>query len=61
MTFNRYKQNLRYEEPWVISYTTKVAKREGDCLYVKQWYSVTTSKHINYAARELGLKVMKLY
>ena len=61
MTFNRYKQNLRYEEPWVISYTTKVAKREGDFLYVKRWYSCTTTKHINYAARELGLKVMKLY
>lgn len=61
MKFDRYKQNLCYDGEYVISYNTKVAKREGDCLYVKKWYNVTTSKHINYAARGLGLKVMKLY
>lgn len=61
MKFERYKQNLSYDGEYVISYDTKVAKREGDFLYVKKWYSVTTSKHINYAARVLELKVMKLY
>lgn len=61
MKFERYKQNLSYDGEYVISYNTKVAKREGDFLYVKRWYSCTTTKHINYAAKELGLKVMKLY
>lgn len=61
MKFDRYKQNLSYVDPFVISYDTKVARREGDFLIVDKWYSVTTSKHINYAAGELGLKILRTY
>ena len=59
--FNRYKQNLMYDDKFVYSYRTKVATIENNELIVRCWYSVTTSKHINYAANELNLKVVKLY
>src|SRR4030042_3363538 len=41
----------------VISYTTHVAtiNRAAGKLYVHGWWSVTTSKHINHIANELGL------
>ena len=54
MKFKRYTQNLSYEHPYIISYTTKVAKVCGD--YVKElgYWSVTTRKHVNYAANELN-------
>jgi len=54
MQFDRYKQNLRFEWPYVISYTTRVAKVDGDKLVQLGWWSVTTQKHINYAADKLG-------
>lgn len=64
-TFNRYKQNLRVistlEGDFVVSYTTKVAKILYNSKELLQlgWWSVTTQKHINYAAKELGLKLIK--
>ena len=61
MRFDKYKKNLQYVDGYVISYDTKVAKKDGDELIVDKWWSMTTSKHINYAARELGLTVIKLY
>ncbi len=57
MKFEKYKQNLRYEYPYVYSYETKVAEVKGDCLHPLGYWSRTTSKHINYAARELNLIV----
>ncbi len=59
MKFDRYTQNLRFEHPFVISYDTKVAEVKGDELCQLGWWSVTTQKHINYAARELNLKLIK--
>lgn len=59
--FNRYKQNLMYDNKFIYSYRTKVATIEKGNLIVNKWYSVTTSKHINYAANQLNLKVVKLY
>ncbi len=59
--FSRYKENLRQEGSYIISYSTKVAKIEGDYLVKLDWNvggrssSPTTSKHINYAAKELNL------
>ncbi len=62
-TFNKYKQNLKvvnYDgSDYIMSYTTRVARLD----YIKKeavqlgWWSVTTQKHINYAADELGLSV----
>ena len=59
MKFERYTQNLRFEYPYVISYTTKVAEVKGNELHQLGWWSVTTQKHINYAATQLNLKLIK--
>ena len=59
MRFEKYKQNLRVEGNYVISYVTKVAKIKGTELHQLGWWSVTTQKHINYAAKELGLTLIK--
>ena len=61
-TFDRYKQNLKADYHNVFSYDTKVAeidhvKRE---ITPFQWYSVTTSKHVNYVGNEYGYKVNKV-
>jgi len=56
-TFNRYKQNLRQIDNDIWSYTTKVATIEDNKLKQLGYWSVTTQKHINYAAAELGLEL----
>ena len=61
MTFSKYTQNLRKEGNFIISYTTKVAEIKGDELHQLGYWSVTTQKHINYAAKELGLTLIKNY
>lgn len=57
MNFKRYKKNLRLDGTKVISYTTHVATidKARDYLWVHGYWSQTTSKHINYVAKELGL------
>lgn len=57
--FNKYKQNLKQDGNKIISYTTHVATIEGETLKQLGWWSVTTQKHINYAANELGLTLIK--
>lgn len=63
MNFKRYKQNLRVVtvdgDTYVQSYSTLVAKVEGNKLIQLGYWSVTTQKHINYAARELNLELVK--
>ena len=59
MTFSKYKQNLRKDGNFIISYTTKVAEIKGNELHQLGYWSVTTQKHINYAASELGLTLIK--
>ena len=59
MRFEKYKQNLRVEGNYVISNVTKVAEIKGTELHQLGWWSVTTQKHINYAAKELGLTLIK--
>jgi hypothetical protein len=57
----RYKKNLRVLDNKVYSYNTLVAEinyKTGE-LHQLGWWSVTTQKHINYTARELGLKIVK--
>lgn len=56
-TFNRYKQNLRQIGDDIWSYSTKVATIEDNKLKQLGYWSVTTQKHINYAAAELGLEL----
>jgi hypothetical protein len=57
--FPRYKQNLRVDGTFVISYNTRVAvidAEAGTLLELGKW-SRTTTKHVNYAAAYLGLKL----
>ena len=55
---DKYKQNLTIiNDTDVYSYTTKVAEIKGDELHVFGWWSQTTSKHINYVAREFNLEI----
>jgi|TARA_R100000479_G_C6300700_1_gene170122 hypothetical protein len=63
MRLDRYKQNLRVLGNDVYSYDTHVAEIVGNKLYKLKWRvngmssSVTTTKHINYVAKELGLTI----
>ena len=56
-TFDKYKQNLRQIDNDIWSYKTKVATIEDDKLKQLGYWSVTTQKHINYAATELDLEL----
>ena len=59
-TFDKYKENLREHNGDIWSYSTKVAEIKDDGkLHQLGWWSVTTQKHINYAAKELGLELIK--
>jgi hypothetical protein len=57
---DKYKQNLRLEDNKVYSYNTHVASIEGTQLIQLGWWSVTTQKHIDYVANELGLGLIKI-
>lgn len=60
-TFKKYQQNLsiiRWDgRDWIQSYTTRVAEIDYGTKTAKVlgYWSMTTSKHINYACAELGL------
>lgn len=41
----------------IYSYGKHVATKQGDRLVELGYYSVTTRKHVNYAAEQLGLRV----
>jgi len=64
-TFKKYKKNLRIvttsEGDYIQSYSTNVAKidYETKTSKVLRYWSMTTSKHINYASKELGLTLIK--
>jgi len=61
-TFDKYKQNLRATDNHVYSYETKVAEIDHATQTIKplDWWSMTTSKHINYVGAEYGYSVTKL-
>tara|TARA_R100001369_G_C3221006_1_gene150049 strand:+ start:179 stop:412 length:234 start_codon:yes stop_codon:yes gene_type:complete len=56
---DKYKQNLTIQGNDVWSYSTIVAKIDGNDLKQLGWWSVTTQKHINYVAKELNLELIK--
>jgi len=64
ITLKRYKQNLKIIGYDVYSYNTLVAKIRGNKLQKIRWNvngmttSPTTSKHINYVAREFNLELI---
>jgi hypothetical protein len=57
--FNKYRENLRQDHDRILSYDTHVATIEGDTLRQLGYWSMTTQKHINYAAKELNLTLIK--
>lgn len=60
--FQRYTQNLGYDNEFIYSYRTKVAKIDfvNNTLCRLGYWSQTTSKHINYAARQLCLNLIDI-
>tara|TARA_R100001460_G_scaffold78131_4_gene119100 strand:+ start:1519 stop:1713 length:195 start_codon:yes stop_codon:yes gene_type:complete len=60
-TLPKYKQNLRIDRNDVWSYTTKVARIEGNEIYQLGYWSQTTQKHINYVADYYDLILIKDY
>jgi hypothetical protein len=58
MKFPKYKENLRREDDKIYSYVTHVATIVDDVvLVVHGHWSRTTSKHINYVAKYLNLRI----
>jgi hypothetical protein len=59
MKFPKYTKNLRREDDKIYSYVTHVATIDyaNDVLIVHGYWSRTTTKHVNYVARYLNLKV----
>ena len=58
--FDRYKTNLVVHDNKIYSYSTCVAVIEGKYLKQLGYWSRTTQKHINYAAKELNLELKRL-
>jgi len=56
--FAKYKDNLSADDSYIYSYNTKVAKidHKNKVVVPLGYWSVTTSKHINYAAAQMGYK-----
>tara|TARA_R110002020_G_scaffold82050_3_gene203194 strand:+ start:260 stop:451 length:192 start_codon:yes stop_codon:yes gene_type:complete len=59
--FDKYKVNLAQHGDDIYSYSTKVATIHQDKLIQHGYWSMTTQKHINYVANELGLEIDKSY
>ena len=65
MKLDKYKMNLRVNGNNIYSYNTLVAEIIGNELHKVAWKvngmtsSPTTSKHVNYVAREFNLKLIK--
>jgi hypothetical protein len=61
--FPKYKENLSMvttdTDKFIFSYETKVAEVKDKYVRPLGYWSMTTSKHINYAAQQLGLPVLK--
>jgi len=61
MKLEKYTKNLKIELDSIYSYNTLVAKIdfENKVIIPSSYYSATTSKHINYVAKELNFKIQK--
>ena len=59
----KYFQNLHTDNKNIYSYNTNVATIDhvNELVIVKNWYSVTTTKHINYIAILLNYRTIKNY
>ena len=59
----KYFKNLEVLSNKIYSYNTEVATIDhlNELVIVKNWYSVTTTKHINYIAGLLNYNTKKQY
>ena len=59
-TMEKYKKNLKVDNFYIYSYNTQVAEINHIEKSVTKlgWWSSTTSKHINYVAREYGYEIV---
>ena len=57
----KHLNNLRTDNNFIYSYNTKVAKIDhiNELVIVYDWYSVTTTRHINYIASLLNYNTKK--
>ena len=60
---NKYKENLLVSNQYIFSYLVNVAKINhiNKTITTNKFYSVTTSKHINYIANEYNYQLIKTY
>tara|TARA_R110001599_G_scaffold65178_4_gene183658 strand:- start:62 stop:259 length:198 start_codon:yes stop_codon:yes gene_type:complete len=58
-TFEKYKKNLKADDNAIYSYNTKVAVIEANRIVQIAYHSVTTQKHIRYAAIMLNLRLIE--
>ena len=60
---DKYKNNLLVSNQYIFSYLTNVAEINhiNKTITTNKFYSVTTSKHINYIANEYNYKVLRTY
>jgi len=59
--FNRYKNNLKYDNNSVYSYNTIVGNIKDNRLIALTYHSKTTNKHVMYAAAKLNLELLRSY
>jgi len=63
MSFKKYNENLRMVSvdgvDYAKSYSTLVARVEDKKLIELGRWSKTTTKHVNYVAKELGLELVR--
>lgn len=61
MNLQRYKQNLKVIENKIYSYSTHVATidHKNKNVNILGWWSVTTSKHINFVTKLLNYSQTK--
>jgi len=57
----KYKKNLKVDDNNIFSYNTKVATIDhiNRTINILGYWSMTSSKHINYVGREYSYKVIK--
>ena len=55
-----YKQNLKVDNFFIYSYDTQVAEIDHikKTVTILEWWSKTTSKHINYVANTYGYEIV---
>jgi hypothetical protein len=63
MSFKKYNENLRMVSvdgvDYAKSYSTLVARVEDSKLIELGRWSKTTTKHVNYVAKQLGLELVR--